>query len=184
MAGTTDTTTGRGRRLFDGALLLIAIGAVALAVSLFLDWYGGDDGFDDAASAWTAFELIDMLLLALALTALVAVGERLIAPHRTPGLPEWVGAVAGPVALVIVFVSIVDKPPVPSAVGASLEEGGWIALAGAALMTIGALLGRLRISIVVGARERSAAVDREAETRPLRTEADAPADPDRPFGAP
>jgi hypothetical protein len=180
MTGVAETRTER--RLLDGGLLLIALGALALAISLFVDWYGADFGFDGGKiTAWTAFELVDIVLATTALAALITVGERLLAPGPTQRLPTWVSVVCGPIALVIVVVSLIDEPPAAGA-AATIEAGGWIALAGAGLMTFGALLSRLRISIVVGAREQRSGVDRDAETRPLRTEGTAsPVDPDRPL---
>jgi hypothetical protein len=164
-------TTTRTERLLDAGTLLIALGSLALAVSLFLDWYGV--GFNQSISAWTAFEFVDILLAALALAALVAVGERMIG--IAPVMPPWVHLVCGPIALVIVCVSLIDEPPAAGGPGATLEIGGWIAFAAAAVMTIGALLTRVRISVVVGARERTAAspstsTDPDAETRRYPTE--------------
>ena len=161
-------TTARTERLLDAGTLLIALGAAALAVSLFLNWYGV--GFDQAISAWTAFEFVDMLLAALALAALVAVGQRIIAPATEPVLPTWVHVVCGPIALVIVCVSLIDEPPAAGSASETLEIGGWIAIAAAAVMTIGALLTRVRISVVVGARDRSGRADPDAETRRYPTE--------------
>jgi hypothetical protein len=158
----------RAERMLDAGTLLIALGAAALAVSLFMNWYGV--GFDQAISAWTAFEFVDMLLAALALAALVAVGQRIIAPATEPVLPTWVHVVCGPIALVIVCVSLIDEPPAAGSASATLEIGGWIAFAAAAVMTIGALLTRVRISVVVGARERGGAADPDAETRRYPTE--------------
>jgi hypothetical protein len=160
---TPGDTTVRTERLLDAGSLLIAIGAAALAVSLFLNWYGV--GFDQAISAWTAFEFVDMLLAALALAAMVAIGQRIIAPASDPVLPAWVYVVCGPIALVIVCVSLIDEPPAAGGAAATLEIGGWIAFAAAGLMTIGALLTRVRISVVVGARDRPAPADPDAETR-------------------
>jgi hypothetical protein len=158
--------TSSTERLLDAGTLLIALGSAALAVSLFLDWYGV--GFDQSISAWTAFEFVDMLLAALALAALFAVVERMIG--IAPVLPPWVHLVCGPIALVIVCVSLIDEPPAAGGAAATIEIGGWIAFAAAGLMTIGALLTRFRISVVVGARERSARADPDAETRRYPTE--------------
>jgi hypothetical protein len=163
-------TTARTERLLDAGTLLIALGSLALAVSLFLDWYGV--GFDQSISAWTTFEFVDILLAALALAALVAVSERMIG--IAPVMPPWVHIVCGPIALVIVCVSLIDEPPAAGA-AATLEVGGWIAFAAAAVMTIGALLTRVRISLVVGTRERTGATpstpaDPGAETRRYPTE--------------
>jgi hypothetical protein len=165
-----DHTTVRTERLLDAGSLLIALGALALAVSLFLDWYG--IGFDQGVSAWTTFELVDLVLIVLALAAIVAIAERLFVRGRPPLLPTWVHVVCGPIALVIVCVQLIDEPPAVGA-AATIEIGGWIAFAGAAVMTIGALLTRVRISLVVGARDRPASAapaDPDAETRRYPTE--------------
>jgi hypothetical protein len=153
-------------RQFDASGLLIAIGAVALLVSLFLDWYG-DDASTEAITAWSSFELLDMLLAALALAALYAVGERLIAPDRRALLPSAVAQLAGPVALVMILVSIIDAPPLVAALDASLEVGVWIALSAAIVMTAGTLLGNFRVSLVIGARDRPPPADPGAETRTM-----------------
>jgi hypothetical protein len=157
----------RAERMLDAGALLIAIGAAALAVSLFLDWYGV--GFDEKISAWTAFELVDIVLIGLALAALVAVAERLAG--RTPAVPAWVHLVCGPIALLIVVVSLIDEPPAVGAAG-TVEFGGWIAFAAAGLMTVGALLTRVRISVVVGGRDRPRRVDPDAETRRYPVDSD------------
>ena len=173
---TDETQTNvRTERLLDGGLLLIALGAAGLAVSLFLDWYGV--GFGGNISAWTAFEVVDLILAVLALAALVAVAERLFVRGRPALLPPWVSVVCGPVALLIICVELIDEPPAAGSSAATLEVGAWIAFAAAGLMTIGALLSNLRISIAVGRREESAArpapsttADPEAETRRYPTE--------------
>jgi hypothetical protein len=155
-------------RLLDGGLLLIALGAAGLAVSLFLDWYGV--AFGENISAWTAFEVVDLILAVLALAALVAIAERLFVQGRPSLLPTWVHLVCGPIALVIVCVELIDEPPAAGGSAATIEVGAWIAFAGAAVMTIGALLSNLRISVVVGGRERPARADPETETRRYPTE--------------
>ena len=56
-------------RRFEVGPILVALGALVLLVSLFLDWYG-------ALTAWEAFEVVEVLLGSLAVTALViAVGQ-------------------------------------------------------------------------------------------------------------
>jgi hypothetical protein len=162
-------TIVRTERMLDAGSLLIAIGAAALAVSLFLDWYG--IGFDQGVSAWTTFELVDLILMVLALAAIVAIAERLFVRGRPALLPTWVQVVCGPIALLIICVQLIDEPPAVGA-AATIEVGGWIAFAGAAVMTIGALLTRVRISLVIGTREPAAAApaDPDAETRRYPTE--------------
>jgi hypothetical protein len=166
-------TTIRTERLLDGGLLLIALGAAGLAVSLFLDWYGVS--FGPSISAWTAFEIVDLILAVLAIAALVAIAERLFARGRPPLLPAWVNLVTGPVALLIVCVELIDEPPAAGGSAATIEVGAWIAFAAAAVMTVGALISQMRISLVVGRREAAAAqpstpADPDAETRRYPTE--------------
>jgi hypothetical protein len=166
-------TTIRTERLLDGGLLLIALGAAGLAVSLFLDWYGVS--FGPKISAWTAFEIVDLILAVLAIAALVAIAERLFVRGRPPLLPAWVNLVTGPVALLIVCVELIDEPPAAGGSAATIEVGAWIAFAAAAVMTVGALISQMRISLVVGRREAAAAqpstpADPEAETRRYPTE--------------
>src|SRR5262245_65609354 len=74
------------RERFDAGTGLVAIGAVLLLVSLFIDWYkpGGD--------AWAVFESLDLVLAAAAICGLLAVaprfgtrGPRCALPSRTAG---------------------------------------------------------------------------------------------------
>jgi hypothetical protein len=166
-------TTVRTERLLDGGLLLIALGAAGLAVSLFLDWYGV--AFGQNISAWTAFEIVDLILAVLAIAALVAVAERLFVHGRPRLLPAWVNLVCGPLALLIVCVELIDEPPAAGGSAATIEAGAWIAFAAAAVMTVGALLSQMRVSLVVRRREAAAAqpsttADPEAETSRYPTE--------------
>ena len=146
-------------RALDGGRVLAGIGALALLFSLFLDWYGQSRAFDgvedspDAAiTAWTAFELIDILLAGLAIATLLWVTQEVIRSNRSV-LPARFGSVAGPLALALVLVSIVNEPPLLSVLDPEREAGIWVGLVGAALMTIGALLRVARISLVVSPRE-------------------------------
>jgi hypothetical protein len=149
------------RQRFDAGTALVAVGALLLLVSLFLDWFGPPDG-DGGVSAWTSFEVLDLLLAALALAAiatLVLAGDATALLQRT--LP-WI-AVA---ALVIVASQIIDPPP--AVLDADRETGAWLALAGALVMVVGALLSAARISVVVDVqgrerRRRMAAVDAREE---------------------
>ena len=81
----------------------------------------------------------------------MAIAERLFNRGRPALLPTCVDVVCGPIALLIVCVQLIDEPPAVGA-AATIEVGAWIAFAGAAAMTIGALLTRVRISLVVGTR--------------------------------
>ena len=139
-------------RRLDGGRILIAVGAVALLISLFLDWYEAG-GFDDfAASAWSAFEIVDLLLAALAIAAILAALAPAFPATPVAAVPGWALTAAGPVALVLVAIALIDPPPL--AQGAEIDTGAWIALAAAALMALGSLLAVARISLVIAVRER------------------------------
>jgi hypothetical protein len=141
---------------FDGSRLLVVVGAIALLVSLFLDWYGpGDLELGSAITAWTAFEITDILLAALALAALAGAVSAIAPETRLPESPSIAPSILGAAAFVLVAVNLIDVPP--AARGASLETGAWIALAGSALMLIGGILSVTRVSLVVtmAPRERA-----------------------------
>ncbi len=154
----------------DGGRIVVALGAALLFASLWVDWYGFGQGPDgDGLTAWTAFELVDLLLAILAIAAIVAALAPFVrADTRVPGS---VASAAGPVALLLVVVSIVNVPPAAQGFDSSIELGAWLALAGAAVMCIGALLAFNRISLVVTPRERATDTQvHESETRPLSTD--------------
>jgi peptidoglycan/LPS O-acetylase OafA/YrhL len=132
----------------NAGILVAALGALVLLVSLSLDWY------EPGLSAWTVFELIDLLLAAIAILALAIAATELGGRPLRLGADRWLPAL-GATALVLVVVSIVDNPP--AANGLSEELGAWLALAGAVLIALGAFLGQRRISIVISSspRERS-----------------------------
>jgi hypothetical protein len=164
----------RDERVLDLARLVVGIGALALLVSLFLDWYGADR-FGAAITAWTSFELVDLLLAGLAVAVLGTVAEGVAMPAREPRLPPALLWFGGPFALVLVLASIINPPPLVAGVDPTLEVGIWIALAGALVMMIGIAVSVLRISVVVGGRERDrAAAGPAGETRTMPTE---PAEP-------
>lgn len=171
------------RRTLDGGRLLAALGALAVLISLFLDWYGRPGSpileggaADDGISAWTSFELIDVLLAALALTTIAWAMEAILFRSERPLVPPRFGTVAGPIALTLILVSIINEPPALAGFDPTREAGAWIALAGAVVITIGGLLTIARVSVVVAARERGAeppgsrAARAETETRPLSGE--------------
>lgn len=123
----------------EAGSLVAAFGALLTFVSLFLKW------FDPGGSAWTVFEIIDLLLAALALGTLVLAGARW-GVIRGPvwNLPLWV---PGATALVLVVSQLINHPP--AAQGSHIETGAWIALVGTALMLAGGLLGRARVVITI-----------------------------------
>ncbi len=140
------------RRNFDLSMGLVAIGAVAVLVSLFLNWY------DPGLTAWDAFEVVDWALAALAVGALMVIAGEATATVPPARRLTWI---CGIVALLVVA-ELLDPPP--AARGAAREVGAWIALAGSAVMVAGAVLSMARISVTIDVaererRRRTAAVD-------------------------
>jgi hypothetical protein len=190
-------------RRFELGPILVALGALLLIVSLFLDWYG-------TLSAWEAFEVVDVLLAALAVTSLVgALGSLLpeVGYVERRWLPGMVLAVA-----VLVAAEIINPPP--AAATLSVATGAWIGFAAAIGMLVGAVLSLGRVSLAVTVdgrdlRQRVAAVDERQTTTesgavvvppadgggeptastiaqpvtPPAADAPAPADPDAPTAA-
>jgi hypothetical protein len=145
-------------RRFEVGPILVALGAVVLLVSLFLDWYG-------SLTAWDVFEVTEVLLGALAVAALVIAIGQLIPDLEYVDrgrLPVVVLAIA-----VIVAAEIINPPP--AAGGQDPATGAWIAFAAAVVMFAGAVLtfGRLSFAVSVEGREtreRVAMVDHRQDT--------------------
>src|SRR4051794_4415029 len=145
-------------RRFEIGPLIVAVGSLVLLVSLFLDWYGD-------FTAWGIFEITDVLLTALALTALVA-ALGLVVPEIAWLDRRWLLiAVFGSAVLVI---AAILSPP-PGAAEANIQGGAWIGFAAALVMLAGAVLslGRVSFSVAVEGREprqRVSAVDHRPPT--------------------
>jgi hypothetical protein len=126
--------------------LIASVGAVVVIVSLFLDWY-------DEISGFTVFEFIDLLLVMLSLATIASLAGDLGLVRPTPSR-----GVSLAVAIFTVFVvasQIVNDPPaVAGHIGPGKDVGIWLALGGAGLMVVGAVLGYARISLAVESRER------------------------------
>ena len=155
-------------RRLDAGAALAATGAVVLLVSLFLDWYG-DDG--EAYTAWTLFEVIDLLLAGIGLLALSTFLSRSGIEPRLPDLPLLL---LGGLALVLTASQLIDGPPAVAVGESDLQTGAWLALAGSALLLAGAFMSVARVSFSVEHREpRPAAppppADPETETVKLRS---------------
>jgi len=132
-------------RKLDTAPLLAALGGVLLFVSLFLHWY------QPALSAWTVFEVWDLVLAVLAVAVVwVAVADAFLEAPAS----ERVLAALGAAAFLIVVSQIVNHPP--AAQGAKPQIGAWLALFGSALMAAaGALrLGGVSLSLHLSAPSR------------------------------
>jgi peptidoglycan/LPS O-acetylase OafA/YrhL len=154
------------RERFDAGTGLVAVGAVLLLVSLFIDWYrpGGD--------AWAVFESIDLVLAGAAISALIAMAPRLGNGGLGRALP-----IISAAAFVVVAVQLIDPPPVVS--DSELRTGAWLALAATAVMAAGSLLSAANISITVDVRgrerrKRAAAIDaRDGAAEPAEEDASA-----------
>jgi hypothetical protein len=140
----------RGSRLGTGDLIAAA-GGVALFVSLFLPWYGIElaiAGFSSSASVtgWEALELIDVVLL---LVALVALGVPAARADGSLG-PEfpWPLLVlgAGVLGLFLVLVRLIDVPvsDVSSIAGDRVDVGRKVGPFVALLATAGIAYGGWR----------------------------------------
>jgi hypothetical protein len=159
-------------RRFEVGPILVALGALVLLVSLFLDWYG-------ALTAWEAFEVVEVLLGSLAIVALViAVGQLMPALEYVER--RWLPMVVLAVA-VLVAAEIIDPPP--AAGGEGPTTGAWLAFASGLVMLIGAVLtfGRVRFAVSVEGREvereRVPVVDHRQDTTeapPIAPDGEAP----------
>src|SRR4051794_30297811 len=122
-------------RRFEIGPLIVALGALVLLVSLFLDWYGD-------RSAWDAFELADVLLAALAVAALVTAAG-LIAARAAVLDRRWLLGLV-PAAAVLVIAEILSPPPTVG--GADPQTGAWLGFASVLVMLAGTVLSTGRIS--------------------------------------
>lgn len=147
----------RGR--IDVGPLIVIPGALLLLVSLFLDWY--EPGLD----AWKVFEVLDLVLAAIALACLLVAAHRLGAALPGAGAMSRALPALGIAALVIVASQAINHPP--AAVGEDADTGLWLALAGAALLALGAVLSTSRISLAVNVEGRQPSPAEEPETAPL-----------------
>lgn len=123
-------------RRIDVAPLIAALGGLILFVSLFLHWY------EPGLSAWTVFEVLDLVLAALALGAIAVGASALGVPlgARDRALP-WLGGAA----FVVVVSQLVNHPP--AAQSGSPLAGAWLGLAGATLMAVGGILQATGVSL-------------------------------------
>ena len=144
-------------RRFEVGPILVALGAILLLVSLFLEWYG-------PLNAWEAFEVVEVLLAVLAIAAMViAVGQLADLEYgNRRWLPPLVAAAA-----VLVAAELVDPPPAAGA--EQLAEGAWLAFAAGLVMLAGAVLTVGRISFAISVegrevREHVAVLDHRQET--------------------
>lgn len=164
---------------FEAASLAALFGSVLLLVSPFLTWY------DPGGSAWTLFELLDLLLVACALYVGVTATMRLLDVDRggdRRGVP-----IAGGVAFAATFFNMLEPPPV--ALDASLGFGAWLALFGSTIIVAAGVLDVARVSVTVniGGQEAETS-DLTAPREPMTWAPPVPADervtPPRPSPGP
>lgn len=141
----------RGARLtarrLDAGAAVAAGGAILLLVALFLDWYGDES---DSISAWTVFEVLDLVLAGIALLALTTFLRRSGADARLPDAPL---VALGIGALLIVASQLVNHPPAVNGGELDAKVGAWLALAAAAVMLAGAVMSVARVSLSVERRQ-------------------------------
>jgi hypothetical protein len=156
-------------RRVDAGAVVAAAGAVLLLVSLFLDWYGDrDEGY----TAWTVFEVIDLLLAGIGLIAISTFLSRVEIEPRMPQVPLLL---LGGAALVLTSSQLIDAPPAVALSEFELQTGAWLALAGSAILLAGAFMSVARVSFNVERREpRAGTPPAETETVKL-TKHDEPA---------
>ena len=146
-------------RRFEVGPMLVALGAIALLASLFMDWYG-------PLTAWEAFEVVEVLLAVLAAAALVvAVG--LLIPDLEYLERRWLPLIVFAIA-VLVAAELVNPPPA-AAGDDRLEVGAWTAFGAALVLLAGAVLTFGRVSFAVSVqgrevRERVPVVDHRQDT--------------------
>lgn len=140
-------------RKLDTAPLLAALGGVLLFVSLFLHWYQPE------LSAWTVFEVWDLVLAVLAVGVVwVAVADAFL---EAPAGDRVLAALGG-AAFLIVVSQIVNHPP--AAQGAKPQIGAWLALLASALMAAGGALrvGGVSLSLTLSGTSREGERERPA----------------------
>jgi peptidoglycan/LPS O-acetylase OafA/YrhL len=148
--------------------VVAAVGSLLLIVSLFLHWYDGLTG-------WTVFEIVDLVLLSLALSTIFAIvaGSRLVKQDVSPSVMLIITLTT----LVVVVAQLLNDPPaVAGDAGPEQDIGLWLALGGAALMVAGALLSTTRVSLAVEPRRREES-PAEEPTAPLGGAAPKPETP-------
>lgn len=116
---------------------IAAIGAVALFVLMFFDWYdvsagsGRLVGVGGSVDAWEAFSVLDLYLL---LTVMVAVGLAVAqATQRTPALPlatAVIATVLAALAFLLILLRLLDTPGLglPAGIDVTPTLWAWLSL--------------------------------------------------------
>jgi peptidoglycan/LPS O-acetylase OafA/YrhL len=160
------------RTIAIGPLIGLA-GGVLLFVSLFLEWYESESD-EPILTAFTVFEVLDLVLAALAIGAVVALAESLGVRLPSSGPPSRarLGLPLGAAALLLIVFQLLNDPPFIVGSDRGPELGLWLALAGALLIVAGGLLSVARISLALDIEQRRA--ERRQAAEPPATESEAP----------
>ena len=119
-------------RVRDGEWIAGAAG-LALLAAMFLPWYGAGPLKD---TAWQAFDVLDVVLLLLALVPLGLVVAQ--ATRRSPSIPVAVSvltALAGALAALLILYRILDQPGANEVV--DVQAGAWLGLLAALVIAAG-----------------------------------------------
>lgn len=152
-------------RRVDAGAFVAALGGVLLLVSLFLDWFG-DGG--EGVSAWTVFEIVDLLLAAIALLAISTFLSRAGVERRVPDVSL---VLLGGAAAVLVASQLINEPPLAQAAeDVERGTGAWLGLAGSAILLAGAVMSVARVSFSVERRTGAVQPATTSEPPPSETE--------------
>lgn len=130
-------------------LSVSVLGAVVLAVAVFLPWYGehlavnGGTLYghaEDQLVSYRTLHAMSVLMLALAGLALLDAVTPLARPHApVPGGAGGSVAVLGVLGVALVAYRMAHPPALAGGVSVSLAVGPWLALLGALAMVVGGL---------------------------------------------
>jgi hypothetical protein len=127
--------------------VIAAVGGLILAISVFLPWYGTDednrnsliDGAQGSFSCWDVHGILRFLMLLAAIAPLI-LAWIVIREHELSWPRGEVTAVVAIAALGLLFYNgFVDRPGEPSST-ISLKYGWVLAVIGAGLMLVGAVI--------------------------------------------
>ena len=125
----------RLRRLRTGEIVA-GVGALALLVSLFLDWFAQDPRLQ--RSGWDALGWLTLVPLVVTIVLAMALVIATVA-ERTPALPLAIGVMTVPwslLAVLAILARLVAQPGPDAVVG--VRVGAWIGLAGVLAILVGA----------------------------------------------
>ena len=126
--------------------LIAAMAGLLLLVSLFLDWY-------DDYTAWTIFEVLDLVLAGTAIASLVMLLRELgIGPVRAGIIGGGALLPIAAIAVVVVLSQLLNHPP--AADDFSKSGGIWLALGASIVMLAGAVLATTHISLALDTEPR------------------------------